>query len=111
MVSQLEIDKLLETPYDNLRILRQPLAVLNTTIDNQPTITCLYDRYTDVNSIKILYYKQPVYFSILTSTACELPIEAFDDLVTGAVELYIAYIRTGSRPTSKTEQPKQNSND
>jgi len=27
----------------------------------------------------------------MTSTPCELPMDAFDDLVTGAVDLYVQY--------------------
>jgi len=28
----------------------------------------------------------------MTSTPCELPMDAFDDLVTGAVDLYVDYV-------------------
>lgn len=28
----------------------------------------------------------------MTSTPCELPIDAFDDIVTGAVDLYVQYV-------------------
>jgi len=28
----------------------------------------------------------------MTSTACELPSDAFDDIVTGAVDLYVNYV-------------------
>ena len=39
-----------------------------------------------------MYYAQPKRFDIMTSTACELPMDAFDDIVTGAVDLYVQYV-------------------
>lgn len=84
---------MIETPYDSLRILRRPAAVLSKYNDSsKPTLTVLYDQYTTPLGIKILYYKEPNHFDVLTSTPCELPMDCFDDLVTGAIELYIQYV-------------------
>jgi len=103
--SQADVWKLMETPHNKLRILRYPAAVLspyNVNGDkegktNRPTLTIIHDRYTTIKDVKLLYYKEPVYFDIMTSTPCELPMDCFDDLVTGAVELYIGYVRGGIR--------------
>ena len=57
-----------------------------------PTLTVLYDQYTTPKGIKITYYKQPAKFSLMTSTACELPVDAFEELVSGAVDLYVQYV-------------------
>ena len=100
LVSQSDVWRLLETPHNSLRILRYPAAVLG----KGNTLTCIYDRYTTVEGIKVLYYKQPRHFNIMDSTSCELPMDAFDDLVTGAVDLYMTYI-TNNRPTDRTRQP------
>ena len=88
LISQIDAQKLIEAPHDDMRILRHPLVVLgkNNTID------VIHDRYTTITGIKILYYKNPVYFSTLTDVNCELPLEAFDDLVTGAIDLYVQYV-------------------
>ena len=75
-----------------MRILRYPAAVLNTYKSGNPTLSVIYDRYTTVEGIKVLYYKQPQHFDLMTSTPCELPTDAFDDLVTGAVDLYVQYV-------------------
>lgn len=104
MVSQWDVWRLLETPHDSLRILRYPAAVLDVPNVGKPTITCIYDRYTTVEGIRVLYYKQPVHFDLMTSTPCELPSDAFDDLVTGAVDLYMSYV-TNNRPTDRSRQP------
>lgn len=87
LVLQTDVWKLLETPHNSLRILRYPAAVLN--VDN--TLSVIYDRYTNIKGIRVLYYKQPGHFSLMTSTPCELPMDAFDDIVTGAVDLYVQY--------------------
>lgn len=92
LVSQSDVWKLIETPHDSLRILRYPAAVLNTYKGVNPTISVIYDRYTKVKGIKLLYYKQPQYFDLMTSTPCELPMDAFDDIVSGAVDLYTQYV-------------------
>ena len=108
LVSQSDVWRLLETPHNSLRILRYPAAVLDTSYNaagsKYNTLTCIYDRYTKVQGIKVLYYKQPDHFNIMDSTVCELPMDAFDDLVTGAVDLYITYV-TNNRPTDRTRQP------
>ena len=93
----------METPHNKLRILRYPAAILSPysitegESNNKPTLTIIHDRYTNIKSIKLLYYKEPLYFDIMTSTPCELPMDCFDDLVSGAVELYISYVRGGIR--------------
>ena len=57
-----------------------------------PTLNVIYDQYTTPEGIKIVYYAQPQHFDIMTSTRCELPMDAFDDIVTGAVDLYVQYV-------------------
>lgn len=124
LTSQTDVWKLMETPHNKLRILRYPAAVISpyTILDaptqadfdnndeayqqaindyleanNKPTITIIHDRYTDIAGVKLLYYKEPAYFDIMTSTPCELPMDCFEDIVTGAVQLYISYVRGGIR--------------
>ena len=119
--SQNDVWKLIETPHDSLRILRYPAAILNERISvhqykaqgstewqnvtsttqiptgaeerhvYHPALSVIYDRYTTPEGIKVLYYKQPQHFDLMTSTPCELPMDAFDDLVSGAVDLYVQY--------------------
>ena len=105
LVSQSDVWKLIETPHNTLRILRHPAAVLSqkqkfivpSTEEGQyvakefPTLTVIYDQYTTPLGIKLLYYAEPKHFDVMTSTACELPMDVFEDLVSGAVDLYIQY--------------------
>ena len=100
LVSQNDVWKLVETPHNSLRILRYPAVVLNepyteTLFENSVkynTMTVIYDQYTTITGVRLMYYKQPAHFDIMTSTPCELPMDAFDDLVTGAVDLYVQYV-------------------
>lgn len=127
--SETEIYKFIETPIDSLRILRNPIALLTTDISDQqwefgqdfPIAFCsnnrgdevdaqpynailvIHDRYTKITHITLVYYRLPKHFSILTNTACELPMDAFNDIVTGAVDLYIRHA-TGSL---QQEEPKE----
>lgn len=82
---------MIETPHDTLRILRYPAATLGN-IDDKKVLTVIYDQYTTPAGIKLLYYKQPAHFSLMTSTKCELPLDAFEELVSGAVDLYVQYV-------------------
>ena len=105
--SQNDVWKLIETPHDSLRILRYPAAVLNTYKNNKPTLSVIYDRYTTVEGIKVLYYKQPQHFDLMTSTPCELPMDAFDDLVSGAVDLYVQYAAGAEARKKQMQQAQQ----
>lgn len=108
--SQNDVWKLIETPHDSLRILRYPAAVLNTYKNGNPTLSVIYDRYTTVEGIKVLYYKQPQHFDLMTSTPCELPIDAFDDLVTGSVDLYVQYVAGAEARKKQMQQEQQRQN-
>ena len=91
LVSQTDVWKLIETPHDSLRIMRYPAAVLNKYAGTKPTITVLYDQYTKPEGISIVYYSEPAHFDLMSSTPCELPMDVFEDIVSGAVDLYVQY--------------------
>ena len=107
LMSQSDVWKLIETPHDSLRILRYPAAILNQYKGDKPTLSVIYDRYTRVKGIKVMYYKQPQYFDIMTNTCCELPMDAFDDIVTGAVDLYVQYVAGAEARKRQLQQAQQ----
>lgn len=93
LVSQADVWKLIETPHNTLRILRYPAAVYTPhDKSGKPTLTVIYDQYTTPEAINITYYVQPQPFDIMTSIPCELPMDCFEDLVSGAVDLYVQYV-------------------
>ena len=98
LVKQPEANSVINQAYDQHRILRNPVAVLE-----QGKIKIIHDEYTTINDVDITYIKLPAEFSILTYTACELPMECFNDLVAGATDLYIRHL-TATQPK---QQPKK----
>ena len=122
LVSQSDIWKLIETPHNTLRILRHPAAVLSQkqTFEEveYPTLTVVYDQYTTPLGIKVLYYAEPQHFDLMTSTPCELPMDVFEDLVSGAVDLYVQYVagaearkRQMDEARRKQEEKRNNNED
>ena len=102
-VSQNDAYKLFETPNNTLRILRQPAAILSKNNVGKCTLTVIHDRYTNIQKVGLTYYAKPTYFDIMTSTECELPIDVFDDIVSGAIDLYIQYV-AGAEANKKKQQ-------
>lgn len=98
LVPNADIVKYLEAPNNDLRILRAPIAAINDNV-----LVILHDRYTHVSKVELTYYKNPAYFSPLTSVNCELPIDMFDDLVSGAIALYVQYVAGQSQKQNKKE--------
>jgi hypothetical protein len=100
---------MVETPHNSLRILRYPVAVLSqyNDLEKKPTLTVIYDQYTTPTGLKVLYYKRPKHFDLMTSTPCELPMEVFDDLVSGAVDLYVQYAAGAEARRRQLEEAEQ----
>ena len=97
LVKQSEANKIINQSYDQHRILRNPIAVLE-----QGNIKIIHDEYTTINYVDLTYIKLPANFSVLTNTACELPIECFNDLVAGATELYMNHL-LATQPKQRKE--------
>ena len=63
-----------------------------------------------------MYYAEPKHFDVMTNTACELPMEAFEDLVSGAVDLYVQYVagaeaRKKQMDEAVRQQQRKNNNE
>lgn len=74
--------------YDQHRIIRKPLVAI---VGKAIVIKC--DKRFTPRYVTIDYVKLPKEFTILgdNPTPCELPMDCFEDLVTGAVELFFNY--------------------
>ena len=107
LISKTQGSALLQRPQDNMRIMRQPVAY----IDTDKTIKVLYDRYTEPIKFHMSYYKVPQYMNLFKGEEgkCELPMTIFDDLVTGAVDLYVQYaIGVDARRRQLNERNRNN---
>lgn len=100
-----DVNKAISKPYDSMRIIRRPIVWL---ADNNG-LGAIYDRYTEPESITLEYYRTPRYMDLMTSTSCELPMEMFEQLVSGAVDLYVQYVAGAeARKRQLAEQQQRN---
>ena len=76
----------------------------------KPTLNVIYDQYTTPVGIKVVYYAQPRQFDIMTNTPCELPMDAFDDIVTGAVDLYVQYVAGAEANKRRIQEAQRKQN-
>jgi len=88
-----------------MRIIREPVAYFSKKDDNK-ILKVIYDKYTVPKSISINYYRIPNYMNLFTKTACELSMDAFEDLVSGAVDLYVQYV-AGAEARKRQQQEAQ----
>lgn len=117
-LSQNDVQRIIETPYDSFRILRNPIIIFASNVkdtnwkfgetfpivfnreissnadevDYFDSVTILYDVFTSINQVVLVYYRKPKHFDVISATECELPSICFDDLVSGAVDLYLRHI-------------------
>ena len=110
LVAIKDISKAMPKPQDDMKILREPVVCIFNPdkVTGDKRISAFYDRYTKPNSITINYYRIPNYMDLMTSTPCELPMEMFEPLVSGAVDLYVQYVAGAeARKRQMAEQQKQ----
>ena len=100
--------------FNKHRILRRPVIyMVQSKADNNTYFEIISDDYTTVHSVAMRYIKKPSEFTILGKDIipCELPYECFNELVSGAVQLFINYKRGGaSQPQTASKQPQRQSN-
>lgn len=97
LIKQSDVHKILISTYNQDGIIRYPLVILES--DEKPYLKVIHDKYTHVDSVDLIYCKQPFRFNVLnyndedmkagaTHSYCELPFSCFDELIEGAIQLY-----------------------
>lgn len=115
LMSQKDIENIINYTYDENRIIRNPIAVLEGN-----KIKVITDRYTHQDLLILTYIKHPYRFNVLnyndsdstsnaTHSYCELPYSCFDELVEGAVQLYLTYKTGGNQNKSQQKQQEDKS--
>lgn len=102
-----DINDLEDKAFDKDRIIRMPIVDIASTKSGQDTYNVYFDRYTKIESSTLIYIRKPKDFSILTETPCELPMTCFNDIVLGAVDLYVA---DAYKLTAANSKPRNNQN-
>lgn len=90
-VDQESIDNLSSVYYDENKIIRNPLVTISGD-----KLYLIKDKYTDIEAIVLTYIRLPKSFNIINNNEdvldhCELPYSCFDELVSGALQLYMTY--------------------
>lgn len=115
-IKQSDIPSIVDSYYNHKGILRNPLVVMES-VEKGPYIKVLHDGYTNIIGLDLTYYKQPYRFNVLNyddtnmsagavHSYCQLPYSCFDELVTGAVDLYVQNYKF--KLTSNQNRRRQN---
>ena len=97
MIKPQELYKVLDSFYDKNKIIRNPLV----TIEGE-YLKIIHDSYTSVKNVSLYYYCQPYAFNVINyddsnelpgavHSCCSLPFQCFDELIQGAIGLYVNY--------------------
>ena len=117
VAKQSDIDNIIYSPYNRNAVIRHPLVIIE---DN--SIRVYHDMYTKIQSIDLTYYQALYSFNVLNyddnkmtegsvHSYCQLPYSCFDDIVNGAVQLYLQYKTTGGKPQQRQPQQEQKQED
>lgn len=116
-IKQDDVPNVISAFYNQKGVLINPLIVLESTdVDNQ-YIKVVHDSYTNITGLDLVYYCQPYAFNVLkfddsdmsfgaVHSYCELPFNCFDELVQGAVDMYIQQYKY-KLSSNSSKQPKQ----
>lgn len=96
-------------------------TIEDTTEDTpyNEVLKILHDRYTSVDAVDVVYYRKPYNFNVLNyndfdtrvgavHSNCELPYSCFEELVQGAIELYITKYKFRLQMNNNNNNNKQN---
>lgn len=99
-IKQDDAPSVLNAFYNDNGIIRNPLALIESKSNNNEYIKIIHDKYTNIAGLDLVYYCIPYAFNVIkynnddmsvgaVHSTCELPYICFDELVSGAIDLYI----------------------
>ena len=115
-IKQDEAWQVLYKYYNTAAIMKNPCVVLSN-VDDVPCMKVIHDSYTTISEIDLTYYRLPYNFNILNfnntdanvgavHSKCELPFNCFNELIEGAVDMFI----TEAKFRLQIKQPNSNDN-
>lgn len=119
LVKQEDVDNVINAYYNYKGIIKNPLVVFENTSYTSNQFKVISDIYTQIESVDLTYYCQPNAFNVLkfddndqsagaVHSYCSLPYSCFEELVSGAVDMYLnRYKLKLAQGSSKQSQPKQ----
>lgn len=120
LIRQSDVSMIISTTYNRNNIIRNPLVILDYDQDNY-SIKVIHDNYTHIDKLDLVYYRRPYNFNVIgyndedvsenaVHSYCELPYQCFEDLVSGAVLMYMTKYKFGlqsGQNDKKQEEPKK----
>ena len=121
-ITQEEASKIINNFYNKGAIIKNPCVVMDTNTGSNICIQIIHDSYTTITGVDLIYYRYPYNFNVLdfndTDKAvgaihsfCELPYSCFDDVVEGAVNMFILDNRYKLQVKQPTEKQSQDQKD
>ena len=100
LLKQDDVQNVINAFYNQSGILRNPLIILESTTSDSPYVKVIHDSYTNIIGLDLVYYRRPYSFNVIkyddnddsdnaVHSYCELPFYCFDELVEGAVKMYM----------------------
>lgn len=109
MVDQDVLNKIQTHYYNSAAIIRNPVISL---VDDKILLIC--DKYTNIDSLDLMYYRYPKRFNVTldptepdTIDHCELPYECFEDIVQGAINMFITEYKFRLQSNNKKEENEE----
>lgn len=120
LIKQEDVDNIIDAYYNAKGIIKNPLVVFESTAYTSSQLKVITDTYTQVESIDLTYYCQPHAFNVLkfndndqsagaVHSQCQLPYSCFEELVSGAIDLYLTQykLKLAQANSKQQSQPKQ----
>lgn len=118
LIKQDDVDNVINAFYNQNSILHNPMVVLESTSYDSPYLRVITDSYTTIDYVDLTYCCQPNAFNVLkyndnddsagaVHSYCQLPYSCFDELVSGAVDMYITQYKAKLAQGNTKKQPKQ----
>lgn len=118
-IKQDDVPNVIASFYNQNGVLVNPLIVLESTDINNQYIKVVHDSYTNITGLDLIYYCQPYAFNVIkfddtdmsfgaVHSYCELPFNCFDELVQGAVDMYIQQYKYKLSSNSNKQPAKTN---
>lgn len=117
IIRQIDVPSVVGSFYNSGGIIRTPMVVLESTLTGSDYLKVIHDKYTHIDAVDLVYCRQPYRFNILNyddkddskgavHSYCELPFSCFQELVEGAVQMYITNYKF-----ALSQKPKSNNED
>ena len=118
-IKQDDVANVIDSFYNKHAIIRNPLVVIESTDNSSPYIKVIHDEYTNIAQLDLVYYCYPYAFNVIkynddnksdgaVHSYCELPFSCFDELVQGALDMYITQYKFKLTSANARQKAQEN---